>query len=79
MQHNFFYAESLVHCRYNYNNRKVSLDWFQKSLCVWAGAEKIIYNAGWLMGVWGRSPHQPPEAKGSGGRAPSVWRFLQFF
>jgi len=30
------------------------------------------------MGVWGRSP-QPPEERGSVGRAPSVWRFLQFF
>jgi len=30
------------------------------------------------VGVWGRNP-QPPEARGFGGRAPNVWRFLQFF
>jgi len=30
------------------------------------------------VGVWERSP-QPPKARGSGDRAPSVWRFVQFF
>jgi len=30
------------------------------------------------VGVWGRSS-QLPEARGSGGRDPSVWRFLQLF
>jgi len=37
-----------------------------------------ISNQLFLTGVWSRSP-QPPEARGSGGGAPSDWRFLGIY
>jgi len=67
MQHNFFYAESLVHSYHNYKNIIYKLfGRFQKSLSVWAGAEKRIFNAGW------------PPAAGSKGSAPAFDDFYNF-
>jgi len=48
MQHNFFFAESLVDSRYNYKNIR-PFSRFRKSLCVWALGrcrEKMLQLAG---------------------------------
>jgi len=52
----------------------------ERVCALWADPERRIQNLKpsyriTYVGDWGR---QPPEAKGSGGRAPSVWRFLKF-
>jgi len=74
----FFYAESLVHSRYNIKKIR-SFGWFRKSLYFKGRCREKNYQCTTTdVKVWGRG-FQWPEARRFRGIAPSVWRFLQFF
>jgi len=78
MQHNFFYAESLlVHSRYNYK-KIMSFGWFRKSLCLWAHAERRIHNAGWLMWGSGSGAPRSRRQRGLGAVPPAFGNFYNF-
>jgi len=66
MQHNFFYAESLVHSRNNYNKIRTLVD--SERVCSFVGRyrKKNLKCKLIEVEVWGRSL-QPPEARGSRG------------
>jgi len=77
MQHNCFYAESLVHSRYNYRNISF-FGWFTKSYCF---VDRCRENSQCRMtdaGVW---ETEPPAAGGKGiwGESPQRLAIFTIF
>jgi len=78
MQHNFFYAESLVHSRYDYKKIRY-FGWYSEKVCaLWADADRRIHNIGWLMRGSGDGDHSRRRQGGLGAKPSAFGDFYNF-